>query len=197
MDLGPAAVTDQLRDLAGLASSLDTCPPDGFRAASIIIPLVLRDKGIAVIFNRRAAHLKTHAGQVSFPGGRRDPEDPTLLATARRELAEELGIPPSRHEVLCRLSSRLVISHYEVTPFVSLIDPFVALRPDPGEVAYAFEVPLAHFMTPGTETAVRREIFGQLRWFYAWQWKDETIWGATGRFMADLIHKMGADHVVM
>ncbi len=195
MDLSLAAVTARLRDPASLAGTLDTEPPRKFRAAAVIIPLVAREVGLTVIFNKRASHLQTHAGQVSFPGGRRDPDDATLLATAQREMTEELGIAPPQHQVLCRLSPRLVISYYEVTPFVSLIEPSAALRPDPGEVAYAFEVPLAHFMTAGTETAMARDVFGEMRWLYAWQWQGERIWGATGRFMADVIRALGAEHV--
>ncbi len=195
MDLSLAAVSARLRNPASLAAELDTEPPNRFRAAAVIIPLVVRDAGLAVIFNKRASHLQTHAGQVSFPGGRRDPSDASLLTTAQRELTEELSIAPPQHEVLCRLSPRLVISYYEVTPFVSLVEPSVVLCPDPGEVAYAFEVPLAHFMTVGTETAMARGVFGEMRWFYAWQWHGERIWGATGRFMADMIRALGAEHV--
>ena len=116
-------------------------------------------------------------------------------ATVVPKLQEELGIDPARHQVLRRLPARLVISHYQVTPFVSLVDPHVPIVPDPGEVAYAFEVPLAHLATPGTQTAAEREIFGEPRTFYAWEWQGEVIWGATGRIIADLLRALGADHV--
>jgi len=195
MDLHASTLKERLDDPASLSATLDEPSPEGFRPAALIVPLVPRDQGLHMIFNKRAANLDNHPGQVSFPGGRRDPEDPDLLTAATRELAEELSIQPHQHCPLCRLRSRCVISHYYVTPFVSLIDPAAQIIPDPGEVAYAFEVPLAHLATPGTQTEVTREMFGAERVFYAWEHGGETIWGATGRIIADFLLTLGATHV--
>lgn len=195
MGLSLRDISSKLREPDTLITAKDAIPPRGFRAAAVIIPLVQRDDKVNVIFNKRAKNLQTHAGQVGFPGGRRDLTDPSLCYTAERELQEELGIDPKRHDVLCRLAPRLVVSYYEVTPFVSVIDSSAEIYPDPAEVQYAFEVPLDHFMVSGTETATDREIFGKRRIFYAWEWKDEVVWGATGRFVADFIRALGASHV--
>lgn len=195
MDLSQEAIRAQLDDPASLAIDFDEPSPEGFRPSALIVPLVPREGGLHLIFNKRAANLDNHPGQVSFPGGRRDPEDPDLITTARRELQEELSIAPEQHNPLCRLKSRCVISYYYVTPFVSLIDPAATIVPDPGEVAYAFGVPLAHLAQPGTETGVEREMFGELRTFYAWEHGGETIWGATGRIIADFLLKLGATHL--
>ena len=94
MDLSPQAVFARLENRASLTPHQDEAPHPGFRAAAVIAPLVERQGELHLIFNKRAAHLDNHAGQVSFPGGRRDPDDPHLLHTAQRELAEELSIHP-------------------------------------------------------------------------------------------------------
>ena len=195
MDLSLKGLEARLTNPASLALDQDEPSPEGFRPAALIVPLVPREDGLHLIFNKRAANLDNHPGQVSFPGGRRDPEDPDLLTTAKRELHEELSIAPDQHSPLCRLKSRCVISYYYVTPFVSLIDPAATIVPDPGEVAYAFEVPLAYLAQPGTEVRVEREMFGELRTFYAWKHSGETIWGATGRIIADFLLKLGASHL--
>ena len=194
MDLSLTSLVAKLDKPDTLAASGDENSPDGFRDAAVIVPLVLRDGEVHLIFNKRAANLDSHAGQVSFPGGRRDPEDQSLLITANRELDEELSIPETQHQVLCRLPARLVISNYKVTPFVSLIYPNTQIIADPGEVAYAFEVPLSFLATPGKEVSVEREIFGEKRTFYAWEHEGETIWGATGRIIADFLIAAGASH---
>lgn len=195
MDLSLAAVRAQLSNPASLDVRQDAPAPEGFRAAAVIAPLVLREGELFMIFNKRAANLDNHPGQVSFPGGRRDPEDPSLLATAKRELAEELAITPDQHEPLCRVRARKVISNYFVTPFVSLIDANAQIVVEPGEVAYAFEVPLAHLVRPGNEMAVEREVFGKPRTFYAWEYGGESIWGATGRMIADVLIALGSTHL--
>lgn len=173
----------------------DRRSPEGFRDAAVIVPLVQRDGKTHLIFNKRAANLDNHAGQVGFPGGRRDPEDTSLLITAQRELDEELSIAPDQHRPLLRLPPRLVISHYQVTPFVSLVNPDANIIAEPGEVAYTFEVPLEFLMDPSAATSARRDIFGETRVFYAWDYAGETIWGATGRIIADFLIAIGARHL--
>ena len=195
MDLSLLDIEHHLSNPATLNREHDVLSPAGFRAAAVIAPLVERDGDIHLIFNKRAADLEVHAGQVSFPGGRRDGGDMSLLATAQRELAEELSIGHTQHRPLCRLSARAVISHYFVTPFVSLIDSQAQIIPDPGEVAYAFEVPLAYLMDPQTVKEGQREIFGIARTFYTWTYEGEVIWGATGRIIADLLIALGAKHL--
>ena len=198
MDLSPARVLARLTEVARLDKSAtldqhgDSPAPDGFREAAVIAPLVARGGALHLIFNKRAANLDNHPGQVSFPGGRRDPEDASLLANAQRELAEELGL---RARPLCRLPARKVISHYYVTPFVSLVDPAARIIADPGEVAYAFEVPLAFLGDPANAAGRKVDVFGEAHTFYSWEYQGETIWGATGRMVADLLGNLGATHL--
>ena len=154
-----------------------------------------RDGELYILFNKRAAHLDNHAGQVSFPGGRRDPGDRHLLHTAQRELAEELGIGTHQHSPLCRLPARKVISHYFVTPFAARIDAAAEIIPEAGEVAYVFEVPLAFLLKPENAEPRQVEVFGASTTFYSWTYEQETILGATGRMLADLLQHLGADHL--
>ena len=196
MDLSLAGVQERLSDPASLAADCDAPGSEGFCPAALIVPLVQRrEAGLHLIFNKRAANLGNHAGQVSFPGGCRNREDPNLLATACRELQEELSVSPDQHRPLCRLVPRPVISRHHVTPFVSLIDPAATIVPDPNEVAYAFEVPLAHLAQVGTETTATREMFGGIHTSYTWEHDRETIWGVTGRIVADFLLKLGAQHL--
>ena len=195
MDLSFSALAPRLDQPDTLAASHDITSPPGFRNAAVIVPLIAREDGLRLIFNKRAAHLDAHAAQVSFPGGRYDPGDVDLLATACRELEEELGIPPPQHRPLCRLPARLVISYFQITPFVSLIAPEAQIQPDPGEVAYVFEVPLAHFTSPKTLRTTQGDVFGQPCVFYNWEYGGETIWGATGRILADFLRLLGVGHL--
>ncbi|QBC42410.1 CoA pyrophosphatase [Iodobacter fluviatilis] len=112
------------------------------RAAAVLIPLVLHPAGVSVLFTERAAHLSTHAGQVSFPGGAFEKQDIDLVATALRETQEETGIPIERVEVVASLAEYFTISRYRVTPVVGLLQPGFEMAPDPREVAAVFELPL-------------------------------------------------------
>jgi 8-oxo-dGTP pyrophosphatase MutT (NUDIX family) len=131
-------------------------PGDGGRladrtptAASVLVPLVARPEGVTVLLTRRTDHLHDHAGQISFPGGRAEPEeldDPVV--TALREAEEEVGLRRHHVEVIGRLPLYSTVTAYQVTPVVALVEPGFALELDAFEVAEAFEVPLQFLMTP-------------------------------------------------
>jgi len=95
-------------------------------AAAVLVPIVERPSGLTVIFTRRTAHLKAHSGQVSFPGGRAEPEDPTPEFTALREAQEEIGLAAERVEVLARLPDYHTRTGFRVTPVVGLVTPPLA-----------------------------------------------------------------------
>jgi 8-oxo-dGTP pyrophosphatase MutT (NUDIX family) len=161
-------------------------------AAAVLIALVRRDDGLHVLLTRRAEHLRDHAGQISFPGGRAEPDDPDLETTAIREAEEEVGLPRDRIEVLGRLSNYTTVTHYVVTPVVALVHPPFELSLDSFEVAEAFEVPLRFLMTPGNH---RRHVFATdvgNRHFFSMPWRrheDEYfIWGATAAMLRNLYH---------
>ena len=159
-------------------------------AASVLIPIVLRseagDCGLTVIFTQRAAHLKDHSGQVSFPGGRAAAADASPEATALRESQEEIGLDSARVEILGRLPEYHTRTGYRITPVVGLVAPPFELRADAGEVDEIFEVPLAFLLDPANHQRQSREWQGELRWFFAMSYEDRYIWGATAGMLVNL-----------
>lgn len=113
------------------------------REAAVLVPILKREQGYTVLFTRRAETLRNHKGQVSFPGGRRDPEDLSLAACALREAEEEVGLPPGNVEIIGYLDDYPTISRYRVTPIVALVTPPEQFAFDVAEVAEVFEVPLS------------------------------------------------------
>lgn len=159
-------------------------------AAAVLIPIVDHPAGLTVIFTRRTSHLKAHSGQVSFPGGRTEPQDPTPEFTALRETQEEIGLPAERVEVLARLPEYMTRTGFRVTPVVGLLRPPLVLSPDPREVEYVFEVPLAFLLDPGNHQRQTREIQGRTVGYYVMQFEDRTIWGATAGMLVNLYRQL-------
>jgi 8-oxo-dGTP pyrophosphatase MutT (NUDIX family) len=136
------------------------------RVASVLVPLVVREGGLTVLLTRRADHLSDHAGQISFPGGRREPEDADAAATALREAKEEVGLDAEHCEVIGAMPEYLTGTGFKVTPVVALVTPPFTLQADTREVADIFEVPLAWLMNPANhEVRVFRWEGGERRFF--------------------------------
>jgi len=178
---------------------LDTHRPD--TAASVLIPLVERSGGLHVLLTRRTDHLHDHAGQVSFPGGRADPQDVDVVATALREAEEEVGLPASAVQVWGTLPCYTTISSYVVTPVVGLVDSAASLRIDPFEVDEAFEVPLSFLMSPAHHQRHRWESGEEVREFLSMPWvgrgyrgveREYFIWGATAAMLRNFYRFLSA-----
>lgn len=160
------------------------------RPAAVLAPIVRRDEGLWMLLTRRAEHLSSHQGQISFPGGRRDPEDGSAMANALREAQEEVGLDPASVEVLGYLDDYPTISRYMVTPVVGLVQGPVASQADPGEVAEVFEVPMDVLLDP---RAYRRRSLsrdGLVVPYYEVNWSGYRIWGATAGMLWDLCCKV-------
>ena len=158
--------------------------------ASVLIPIVARDEfggaGLTVIFTQRAAHLKDHSGQISFPGGRAAAGDASPEATALRESREEIGLDSARVELLGRLSEYHTRTGYRITPVVGVVAPPFELRADANEVDEIFEVPLAFVLDPANHRRQSREWQGETRSFFAMNYGGRTIWGATAGMLVNL-----------
>jgi 8-oxo-dGTP pyrophosphatase MutT (NUDIX family) len=187
-------------DVAGLRERLKRTPPafsvygdDGtgreaaaVTAAAVLVPIVEHPSGLTVIFTKRTSHLKAHSGQVSFPGGRAEPQDPTAEFTALREAQEEIGLAMERVEVLARLPDYLTRTGFRVTPVVGLVRPPLELTPDPREVEDVFEVPLAFLLDPKNHQRRSREIQGRSVSYYEMTYEQRVIWGATAGMLVNL-----------
>lgn len=155
--------------------------------AAVLVPLVRREAGLSLLLTRRADHLRDHAGQISFPGGRVEPEDDGPVATALRETEEEIGLSRQHIDVIGQLPVYSTVTAFQVTPVVGLVEPGFTLTLDDFEVAEAFEVPLAFLMDPAHHRHHRFEFAGTERRFLSMPWpgpgREYFIWGATAAML--------------
>jgi len=154
--------------------------------AAVLIPLILRETGWMVLLTERAASLRDHAGQISFPGGRIDPEDRDAWAAALREAEEEVGVAPKHIEFAGYLPDHLIVTGYRVTPIVGVVSPDHALRLATDEVHDAFEVPL-NFLFDVRNHRPRVRHFGDLSLETVdIPYGSRQIWGATAVMLMTL-----------
>ena len=158
----------------------------GLSPAAVLIPVIARPAGLTVLLTRRSAHLRHHGGQISFPGGRQDPQDKTLIATALRETEEELGISPQHIEVLGTLSLLNTVSRFEVLPVLGLLNPHYSLTLSQAEVDHAFEVPLTHLLDQRNHIPLTLMRGGKQHTIYWIPWQHHYIWGATANMICQL-----------
>ena len=158
---------------------------DTLKPASVLVPIVMRDEELTVLFTRRTAHLRDHSGQVSFPGGRSEAHDATPAATALREAREEIGLEPGRVELLGCLPEYHTRTGFRVTPVVGLVAPPFELAPDAFEVEEVFEVPLSFLLDPAHHERHAREFQGRTVHYFAISWRDYYIWGATAGMLVN------------
>jgi 8-oxo-dGTP pyrophosphatase MutT (NUDIX family) len=159
----------------------------------VLVPLIVRETGLCVLLTQRSAHLTDHAGQISFPGGRQEPDDADAVAAALRETEEEIGLPRALVQVIGRLDTYVTGTGYSITPIVGLIRPPLSLRPDPFEVAEVFEVPLAFIADPANHQRHSREADGRTRSYYVIPYQQRFIWGATAGMLVNLARLLASD----
>jgi 8-oxo-dGTP pyrophosphatase MutT (NUDIX family) len=133
----------------------------------------------------RRDDLRTHAGQVAFPGGRIDAGE-TPVQAALRETYEELGLDPARVTILGEADDYRTVTGYHVTPVVGLVPPGLDLTPNPAEVAGWFEAPLDFVLDPANQRRMSAEFRGRTRHYYQIDWQDRRIWGATAAMLVNL-----------
>lgn len=159
--------------------------------AAVLLPIVMRDAP-TVLFTERSARLARHAGQVSFPGGRVEPRDKTLVCTALRETQEETGIAPDFVSVAGFLDAYETGTGFAILPVVGLLREGFMLAPDTNEVAEIFEVPLDFLLDPANRQKQQAEWKGRMRHYYAFRYKGHYIWGATAAMLVNFAERMTA-----
>ena len=158
--------------------------------AAVLVAAIDRPRP-TLLLTRRTAHLRHHAGQVAFPGGRIDPEDDGPVAAALREAQEEVGLDPARVEVVGATDLYETGTGYSITPVLAVIPPGLALVPNPGEVAALFEVSLDHVLDPANHQRRTGEWQGRERRFYVIAADGHEIWGATAAMLVNLSRRLG------
>lgn len=172
--------------------------PGPLMPAAVLVPVVAYEGGERVILTKRTAHLSNHAGQISFPGGRVDAEDPDVIATALRETEEEIGLDRGHISVLGALDAYVTGTGFAVVPVVGLVKPGFALRLAQHEVAEVFEVPFDFLMDSRNHQRHKGVFNGVERQWWAMPYQEYYIWGATAgmlRNLHDLLHGQTAGAV--
>lgn len=175
-------------NLAELKDVIDPKLPR--RSAAVLVPFVRRDDALSMLFTRRTAHLRTHAGQISFPGGAIETADADAVAAALRETFEETGIEPERVEAFGFLDGFETVSGYFVTPVTGFVRGDYRLRPDPEEVDEVFEVPLDFILAPNRLRQLDFEWQGRMRTTYEFEWDGRRVWGATASIIRNLVKRL-------
>jgi 8-oxo-dGTP pyrophosphatase MutT (NUDIX family) len=161
-------------------------------AAAVLVPLVHRSEGMTLLLTRRTDTLRTHAGQVSFPGGRVERADADAVGAALRETYEETGIAPRFVDPLGYLDSFDTVSGFCVSPVVGWVEPGFELAPDPAEVSAVFEVPLDYVLAPGRLHATEIQWRGERRRIHEFHYEGHRVWGATAAIILNLIRRLEA-----
>ncbi len=162
------------------------------RDAAVLVPVVMREPELTVLLTQRTEHLKSHSGQVAFPGGKIDAGDADVIAAALRETEEETGVSRAFVEPVGFLDGYLTGTSFHVVPVVALVRPGFEIVPEPNEVAAVFEVPLRFLMSPGNHQRHSRMWQGRERFFYAMPFEDRYIWGATAGMIKNLYDRLYA-----
>lgn len=165
---------------------------DMLAPAAVLIAFTDRPEP-GVILTRRASHLRKHAGQVAFPGGRIDTGDSGAVGAALREAEEEIALPPAQVEVIGESDRYRTFTGFDIVPVLGVIPPDLPLVPHEAEVEALFEVPLDFLLSPANRTRKEIEFQGGIRHYYELLWGEFRIWGVTAAIIANLSRRLGYD----
>jgi len=179
---------DRIRDILSRYEPADIEPDASLWPAAVLVLLYQHEERLHIVFQKRTDKVDAHKGQISFPGGGHDEEDPDLVRTALRETHEEIGVHPDDIEVLGRLDQMKTISGFAVTPYVGWLHryPYEWVFSE-HEVAYLLEVPLDHLLDPENYVPDRRQFNGGWATLPSYRFEDDLIWGATARMLQNFL----------
>lgn len=185
------SLSDRLRPVLLAPEEAVAIDVHGRTDAAVLVPLYLRGKALHVVFTKRGADLRRHAGEISFPGGRRERDEDDLQATALREAEEEIGLPPSAVEIIGALQpTPTIATGYAVYPFVGVIEPGRSWTPSAAEVAAVLELGVKALLDGyARRRLVRRGLPIRTDTYVV---GEHLIWGATARILADLLDRLEA-----
>jgi 8-oxo-dGTP pyrophosphatase MutT (NUDIX family) len=173
-------------------------PSEGQTTAAVLVPLYRKENRYHVLLTKRSDQVEHHKGEISFPGGKMDPEDPDLEFCALRETAEEVGVAPDDVRILGELDDfYTVATNYRVAPFVGLIPYPYPFRPSAREIAGLVTPPLDVFFDPSRRSEQIWHFQGQAVNVVSYAWEGHTIWGATARILkhfAELVEAWGPEY---
>ncbi len=181
-------MAQQTITLAGDRGDLALAAEGSLKPAAVLVPVTDRARP-GVILTQRTETLRSHAGQIAFPGGRLDPGE-DAVAAALREADEEIALPPAAVTVVGEADRYRTVSGYTVTPVVGVVPPDLALRPSEAEVASVFEVPLDFLLDTANHVEARTQWQGRERRYYEIMWDDRRIWGATAAMIVNLARRL-------
>lgn len=156
--------------------------------AGILVPVTDNQRDPEMIFTLRSANMKTHRGQVAYPGGKRDPTDISLAATALRETHEEIGLPPDQVKVIAPLSQVISLHRILVTPYVGVVPGDHPLRPNPAEIESVFRVPISYFLEDKRERTDTLSFLDSTLYVPCYRWDRYQIWGLSAVVLVDFLN---------
>ena len=161
-------------------------------AAAVLVAIVLGERP-SILLTKRTSHLTRHAGQISFPGGRIDPDDSGPEAAALREAQEEIGLDAKSVEVFGRLTDHVTGTGYRITPVLAVVPPALTYQLSPHEVDAIFELPMQVVLDPESPRRQRQHVGGVWREYWVWPHPKHFIWGATAAILVQLAHRLRDD----
>lgn len=175
-----------------LATHVPERLPEMGRPAAVLVPLFEREGRVFVLLTKRTDDLSSHAGQISFPGGKRDEEDTDPRTTALREAQEEVGLDPAAVEIVGELDDcPTFVTNFVISPVVGVIPDRYPFTPNSGEIQFLIEAPLDDFLLPGALRTELKERSGYTVELLYYSVVGQVVWGATARILTGLFSRLG------
>ena len=179
-------------EIRRIAHALETyernvIPLDRWRESAVLIPVFFKDDELQVLLTKRSNDVEHHKGEVSFPGGARDPEDEDLIATALRETWEEVGVPVEDVQVLGAVDDHLTYTGFRITPYAGLIPYPYPFNPSDNEIDHVIEIPIREVMENERFEVHKTGFVLDDKYTYSFPYNGDVVWGATARILVHFL----------